>query len=311
LIEERIKIIKSLGNYPFWITIGGGEPFIRNDLKEIILAIDHYNKPNTINIPTNGLLKIHETLEDILDELREDVKFTVNFSIDELFRYQNYIRGVPNNWKRIIKTYKETKKLKNKYPNLSVGINTVISRWNVKRFPKIQKYLIDKLKPDNYITEIAQIRNEMKNYSNSPAPSSEDYENAINILIKKIEDIKFKGREKIIQAFRLEYYKYVKNFQHIKSERMKSYAGFASCYISPIGDVWDCATYGSNIGNLRDFDCNFKKLWNSERASKIREEIKRYHECILANEFYSNVLFDVKRMIKIFGNLVKFSSNFL
>ena len=53
--SEWFKIIQSLGRSPFWITISGGEPFLRKGLIEIIEAIARFNAPEIINVPTNGV----------------------------------------------------------------------------------------------------------------------------------------------------------------------------------------------------------------------------------------------------------------
>jgi len=301
--EEWVKVIKSLGKSPFWITISGGEPFVREDLMEIISVINNYNQPRIITIPTNGLLKIDKTIEEILNELKDKTNLIINFSIDGIEKEHDYIKGVYGSWKKIIEAYRQTKKLKKKYPNLFIGIHTVISKWNIERIKKIQKFLIDKLKPNQYITEIAEVRKEMKNYLNSPTPNIEDYIDAVPILINGIKQMQFYGLEKFTQAFRLEYYKYVRDFYLKKIQSLKSYAGFASTHISPIGDVWDCAVCGSHMGNLKDFNYDFKKLWKSKKASEIREMVKKSHKCILANEFYSNVLFNINILINIMKNL--------
>lgn len=39
----------------YWITITGGEPFMRNDFNEVIKAIYDESKPKLITIATNGM----------------------------------------------------------------------------------------------------------------------------------------------------------------------------------------------------------------------------------------------------------------
>lgn len=39
------------------------------------------------------------------------------------------------------------------------------------------------------------------------------------------------------------------------------------------GDVFPCELLDSNIGNLKDFDFNFMKAWQSLKAKEIRKEI--------------------------------------
>lgn len=294
--DEWIEIIKSLGKAPFWITISGGEPFLRKDLIEIIEAIARFNAPEIINVPTNGvLLNTADKISEMLEVLKgSKTKLIVNYSIDEVGEKHDEIRGVKGNWEKVVDNYWRTKELKEKYDNLVLGIHTVISRWNVKRLPEIARYFIYEFKPDQYITEIAEERFEMENFENKPTPNPKDYEKAINFLIDEIEinikNRRWMGLAKVTEAFRIEYYKYVRDLYLGKCNGMKSYAGFATCQISPVGDVWECAVYASKMGNLRDFDYDFKKLWDSKQAWEVRKKVKKEHNCPLANEAYANML---------------------
>jgi len=72
---------------------------------------------------------------------------------------------------------------------------------------------------------------------------------------------------------RLEYYALVKRILKEKRQVIPCYAGFASAQIAPDGDVWMCCVRAEPIGNLRESGYNFKKLWFSEKADRIRREI--------------------------------------
>jgi len=55
-VEEYVKTFKSIGRSPYWITFSGGEPFLRQDLVQIVTTIYKISRPRIINIPTNGIL---------------------------------------------------------------------------------------------------------------------------------------------------------------------------------------------------------------------------------------------------------------
>lgn len=296
--EEWIKTIKSFGNSPFWITLTGGEPFLREDLEKIIEAINYYNKPQIINIPTNAIIDSSNRIKNILEILDERTLLIINFSLDGIGKDHDFIRGVKGNWKRFLIMYKNTKKLKKEFRNLAIGINTVISKWNVKKIQEICEFVVKKLKPDNFITEIAQNRVELNTLNLDIAPETEEYCKSIKLILKTTLN-----KNKIINAFRKEYYRYVCSVLKNKKGFIKSYAGFASVHITPFGKVWDCSVFGNEIGDLKEFDFNFKKLWKNKKAKIIRKKIKKTHKCILANEFYSNSIFDLKTIIKVFLNL--------
>jgi MoaA/NifB/PqqE/SkfB family radical SAM enzyme len=302
--EEWIKIIKSLGKSPLLITVGGGEPFIRKDLIEIISTIAKNNDPKMITIPTNGLMESDKTIKKILDKLSVKTKLFINFSIDGIKNDNDRIRGIKNSWKRTIMNYRKVDELSKNYPNLIPGVNTVISKWNVKKIEEIYNTLMNEINVNHFITEIAEIRNEMKNHNNLPTPSPKEYQKSIKFLISQIRNDTFRSSDKLTQAFRIEYYKYVRDLQLKKIKPMKSYAGFTSAHITPTGNVWECAIHASDMGNLRNFNYDFKKMWKSEKANQVRKNIKRYHKCLLANEFYSSSIFDFEIAFKIIKNMI-------
>ena len=58
-VDEYRRIFRALGPAPFWVTISGGEPFLRPDLAEIVDAICDESRPAIINIPTSGTVIVH------------------------------------------------------------------------------------------------------------------------------------------------------------------------------------------------------------------------------------------------------------
>ncbi|NAT11114.1 radical SAM protein, partial [ANME-1 cluster archaeon AG-394-G06] len=95
---------------------------------------------------------------------------------------------------------------------------------------------------------------------------------------------------RITQSFRLEYYAMVEKVLKERKQVIPCYAGFASCQISPYGDVWACCVLAKSLGNLRDTNFEFYKVWHSEKANEIRASIKRGEcYCPLANATYTSM----------------------
>ncbi len=302
--EEYDRIFATVGQAPFWFTLSGGEPFLRKDIVEIAKTIYRRSKPAIINIPTNGSLYhiIPERVEAILQSCPQ-TDIIINLSLDEIGQEHDKIRGFPGNWERAMKTYQELTKLK-KYPNFTLGIHTVISVFNVKRFPQIYRELI-KLNPDSYITEIAEERVELNTIGEKITPAAEDYEKAIDFLISEMKNQRLKRLADVARSFRIEYYQLVKKFLHTHQQVIPCYAGIVSCQISPDGEVWPCCVRGDSMGNLRENDYDFPKVWNSEKARSIRQSIKNKEcACPLANASYTNFLLHGRSLIKIASRML-------
>ncbi len=281
-----------MGKKPYWITISGGEPFLRNDIVDICRVIYKLSQPAIINIPTNGILDniIPQAVADIAASCSKS-KLIINLSLDEVGERHDKIRGVKGNYERTRRTYQALRELG--LANLTLGIHTVISKFNVARFPQIY----DELKtwqPDSYITEVAEERVELGTIGAGITPTAGEYTQAIGYLIEKISCSSPKGVSKITQAFRLQYYKLVKQYLSEGREVIPCYAGIASCQIAPDGDVWPCCIKAQVMGNLRETDYDFPKLWFSDKAQKLRREIKSSNCCCpLANASYTNMLCDL------------------
>ncbi len=111
-LEEFDKIFKNIGHQPYWFTISGGEPFLRNDIVDICNSIYDNCKPGIINIPTNGILyqKIPKMVEEIV-ETCPNTKIIINISLDGIMEEHDGIRCVKNNYEKTINTYTALRQL--------------------------------------------------------------------------------------------------------------------------------------------------------------------------------------------------------
>jgi MoaA/NifB/PqqE/SkfB family radical SAM enzyme len=216
--------------------------------------------------------------------------------------HHDYIRGIPGNFEKALKLLADLKKLQKKYSNLTVGIHSVISQFNHHKADELYDWAFS-MKPDQYITEIAEERAELDTKGESITPSAEDYSQAIDKLINRVKKHDFQGVSKITEAFRLEYYKNVKKYLKSRKQVIPCYAGWASGQIYANGDVWQCCIDADVMGNLRDNDYNFRRIWFSKKADEIRKKVKSGGcGCPLANASYTNMLMDFKTLTKVISN---------
>ncbi|MEZ4599387.1 MAG: radical SAM protein [Syntrophotaleaceae bacterium] len=302
-VEEWKKVFLSLGKSPFWITISGGEPFLNDKLGDIACLFYNICRPSIINIPTNGLLvsKIPDVVRRIGTHCC-DSAVVVNVSIDALGPFNDDIRGVHGSYDKAIESILALKSLQ--LPNLSVGIHTVISRFNVEEIPSIYKTL-RALNADSYITEIAEERVELDTIGACISPDSDLYFEAADFLVNQLQKEHFSRLGKITRIFRIEYYHLIKRILRERRQVIPCYAGFASAQIAPDGDVWGCCIRAESMGNLKNVNFDFKKIWFGERAEQIRGSIKAGEcHCPLANAAYTNMLHDPRSLLRVLSNLV-------
>lgn len=303
-LEEYDKVFENFGRNLLYLTITGGEPFLRQDIVGIVKSAYDHCQPLMITIPTNSLagFKIVRQVREIVDYCQKS-QIIINLSVDDIGDKNDTIRGIKGHYRKMLNVYRDLKKIRRK--NLTLGLHTVISRWNVKRLPNIYSQL-QKLKPDSYIAEIAENREELLNKSQSISPNYSQYQQAVQYLENEMKKVKYTGFAKITKAFRQEYFRQTLRVLKEKRQIITCYAGFASAQITPDGDVWGCCVKADSYGNLRDVDLNFRKIWNSRSAKTNRRSAKaKKCYCPLANASYTNMLMDIPTLAKVVINLIR------
>jgi len=302
-LQEWKRILHSLGKVPFWATISGGEPFLRPDLLDLVCSLYDQCHPSIINIPTNGLLRdrIPAVVEQIADHCKGS-QIIINLSLDDVGESHDAIRGVPGNYEKSVETLMALKSLDAQ--NLSIGVHTVISKFNVNRIPGIYEGLLT-LRPDSYVTEIAEERIELNNMGFDITPEFKDYALAVDFLADAIRKDHFNRVGRMTRALRLEYYALVKRILSERRQVIPCYAGIASAQIAPNGDVWMCCVKAEPVGNLGEVGYDFSRIWFSEKAKIMRRRIRKGDcYCPLANANYTNMLYHFRTLSRVARNLI-------
>ena len=306
--EEFEKTFENLGKQIFYVVITGGEPYLRQDLPRICEALCDHSDPAIMVIPTNGLLPstIENKTKDILQRC-PNTTLKINLSLDGIGDEHDEVRGVVGNFEKLLETYELLKKLKTEFSRLQIGIHTVISKFNVYKFLSLLDY-VKQLNPDSYITEVAERRTELFNINKDIAPNPYHYSKFINELSRRIRKglRRTQSVSKVTQALRLTYYQIAAQELRERRQIIPCYAGYASCQITPYGDVWPCCVLGyeKSMGNLREKDYDFRRIWHSKRADEVRSFIKSGKcACPLANAHYTNILCNFRSLTRVILNL--------
>jgi hypothetical protein len=214
-----------------------------------------------------------------------------------------------NNFTRALETYTRLKRLTEEFSNISLGIHSVVSRMSVNGLLDLYDYVME-MEPDSYITEIAEERSELCNIGTDITPQPEVYTQFIEELSSRVKTDYLhspKRVSKITQAFRLAYYQIAAQELRETRQVIPCYAGYASCQITPFGDVWACCVLGYDkvMGNLRENNYNFKKVWFNKQAEDIRRNIKaKKCACPLANAHYTSLLCNFSGLMRVLLNML-------
>lgn len=254
--EEEISLetIKKLPKM-YFTNITGGEPFIREDLKDIVREL--YKKSDRIVISTNGFFT-----DRIIDLCKEFPNVGIRISIEGLEETNNKIRGLDDGFNKGYSTLKKLVEMK--HPD--VGFGMTVQDANAKDLVPLYK-LSDEL---NMEFATASLHNsfyfvENKNIIHDRLMVAGEFEKLINELLNSNQPKKW---------FRAYFNHGLINYIFGQKRLLPCDMAFDTFFIDPYGDVMPCnGTKEKEVmGNLNEQ--TWDELWNSEQAEKVRNKVR-------------------------------------
>jgi radical SAM protein with 4Fe4S-binding SPASM domain len=293
-LDEIEKVSASLGKL-MWLSLSGGELFLRSDISEIVKIFYKQNRPAIILLSTNGLMPddIREKTEEILRYCKKST-VVVKLSIDGPEELNDSLRGVAGAYKKTVATYRALEKLIPAYPNLELGINTVFCSKN----QKIMNEIVENVKGLNgkRTHTVSLIRGDV--FDESLKDVDPDlYRKTIESLDTNLKQgrlgmysfsgAKLKAAQDILQR------RFIYKTMLERKRTSDCYAGRLALVITENGDIYPCETFSMKIGNVRESGYDLKKLMKTKRAKEIAESIEN-RECWCTHECYHmmNIFFN-------------------
>ena len=296
------RISETLGSNLGVLILAGGEPFTRNDLPEIARAFWVNNKLGSLYITSNGQIR-KRIIPDVTKILQEcpQLNVTMALGIDGPKEQHDKIRQQPGSWDIVIDTVRQLQAMKKEYPRLDVQTCTCFMNSNQDVMFEWYDFLKQELKPDKVNF----------NYIRPPAPDPKELEidrASYARLAHRIEEDSRQGAIKNHYAgdtgfFRaaIDIYMHglIAKTEETQIAQLRCYAGTAGGVIYDEGTVSSCELL-EPVGNLRDYDWNFRKLWFSPamqaRRRKVADGCFCTHE---SNCYYPSLPFNPKHLIQI------------
>lgn len=273
------------------LLFSGGETFMRKELVDIVGLFHRQNGVTTINLPTNGLLQ-----QAIVDKttaiLAANPGLTVNvgFSLDGLAETHDRVRGVPGCFRKAMGSIRAVTALRKRFPQLTVFANSVILHENYAELPALAAYLLREVDLDTHYFNI--IRGDPMNPEQRQVPHAalarlyQEYERVQAIYVERSHARHGRGPvgASVWRTFylgRLAIYNDIQYRNYTRGTRwpMSCTAGETAAVIDYNGDVRICELR-QPIGNLRDYDCDFGRLWNAPmRAAEVAQMRQDHCDC--------------------------------
>ena len=300
--REIERISETLGGNLGVLILAGGEPFTRKDLPEIARAFYTNNHLESVYITSNGQIqpRIFPDVARILQECPR-LNVTVALGIDGLKQQHDKIRQKPGSWDIVIDTARRLQAMKKEYPRLDVQTCTCFMNSNQETIFEWYSYLKYELKPDKVNF----------NYIRPPAANSKELEidgaRYASLAAKIAEDSRrgaiknhYAGDTGFFKAA-LDVYMHglIARTQETQKAQLTCYAGTAGGVIYDEGAVSSCENL-EPVGNLRDYDWNFQKLWASPAMQARRKQAADGCFCTHeSNCYYPSLPFNPKHLIQI------------
>lgn len=255
--EEEISVetIKKLPQM-YFTNITGGEPFIREDLKDIVREL--YKKSDRIVISTNGFFT-----DRIVDLCKEFPQIGIRISIEGLENTNNEIRGLDDGYQKGYGTLKKLKEMGMQ----DVGFGMTVQDRNAPDLCALYD-ISDELSME-FAT--ASLHNsfyfvESNNIINDRLMVAQNFEDLVNKLLNSNSPKKW---------FRAYFNHGLINYIFSQKRLLPCDMSFDTFFIDPYGDVMPCnGTKEKEVmGNLNEQ--TFDELWNSEQAFKVREKVRK------------------------------------
>lgn len=276
-----------------WLAIGGGEPFVRSDLAEVMEVLAREANPPYLTLVTNGFYpdRIERVVKAIF-KAKPGVLLRINVSVDGVGSLHDSIRGKPGSFEKACETITVLQELQSRHRNLHLLVGTCFNAFNQDAFEEIPAYLTGRFGAIPW--DFVLVRGDPSDPASKEGADVDRYlqlkrRYGLSVergsgagLLDHIISVKDRGmldaQEQILRT---------------GQNPVKCRAGSISAVVQEQGEVVTCETLALPMGDLREHDMDMRRLWRSPRAAETREKLKLSHrpcshECNLAtNLFFS------------------------
>ncbi len=235
------------------LNITGGEPFVRDDIDEIVACVKR--KTRRIVISTNGYFT-----DRILEFFSKNKDVGVRISIEGLPSINDKIRGLKDGFERGIRTLVELNQMGVK----DIGFGITICDDNSKDM--LDLFYLAKMMGVEFATAAIHNSFYFHKYDNHfihPEIATDELRKLIGHLLKS---------KKIKDWFRA-YFNYgLINYINSRPRLLPCEMGFDSFFLDPYGYILPCNVLEQKMGNL--VEQSFEEIWDSQVAQEIRKKVE-------------------------------------
>jgi MoaA/NifB/PqqE/SkfB family radical SAM enzyme len=306
LTLDEIKKIAAGFKRLIQLTISGGEPFLRDDLPDIVRAFVRESGAKFVTLSTNAFLpdRVIPATERILAE-NSEAHFNFCVSLDDIGERHDAIRGVPGGFERLMETYRGVLELRRRFGNVEIHTTTVLSAVNKERVLEVLDWIDANLETE--VPEVLLVRGSPRDPA-SAGVSLETYEAAV----RKIEEMsrrraaKSGFKNKLITSLSAQMSEILVTSEREKRMVVPCVAGGKLVVIRADGTVDPCEILETlvppgkrpeglkdfSFGGLRENEYRIDNIQYSEKAGRVRRFIwETKCHCTFECALFASVIF--------------------
>lgn len=232
--------------------ITGGEPFLRQDIGEIVRII--IPKTKRIVISTNGFFT-----DRIINLANQFPQIGFRISIEGLPKANDELRGIKDGFDRGFRTLIELKHMGIK----DIGFGITVSDRNAKDLLELYKLSCAmKLEFATAVTHNSYYFHKFDNKFENPDMIAKEFEKLI------AEFFKTKNLKNWLRA----YFNYgIINYIYGGKRLLPCKMGSDVFYLDPLGDIRPCNAMDEVMGNIKEH--SFDEIWTGIHADEIRKKV--------------------------------------
>lgn len=258
--KEEIKAsdLEMLPDFKF-VNITGGEPFVREDLPEIIEVMRR--KSPRIVISTSGWFD-----DRVVELARKYPDIGIRISIEGMQKTNDELRGREGGFEKGVRTLRRLKEMGLK----DIGFGITVSNHNSADM--LNLYELSKELEMEFATAAFHNSFYFHKYDNVITNKDEVVANFRELIERQMKESHPKS------WFRAYFNMGLVNYISGGKRLLPCEAGSANFFIDPWGEVYPCngmeeSKWKKSMGNIRD-GLSFEEIWNSPQADEVRRMVR-------------------------------------
>ncbi len=272
---EYEKIATRLGQVNY-LGLSGGEPFVRDDIDQIVSAFAANADLRVVDIPSNFYFR--DRMIDAVEHLSRKhpgLRIELQFSVDDLGPAHDKSRKVDGLFERAIDTFKALEGLRDRHPNVILKVNVVWLPENRQRLAEIKDQLGRQLNWDRF--SLTWPHFPVRSFGPTVPPKPDDVAAFAQTAKRLNGGPNYRSVGRLYAAAAVSLHRVYHRLLQQAADKQKPVgnycdAGRSIVVIGENGEVYPCEPLFEAVGNLRDFDYDLASVTRAAAATSFRQQ---------------------------------------